>query len=94
VHTNYTAASGGMSEAVCLCCNKHSPPARVDSDGEPSLWNMPRGWSQAPLPSNYQHKDGSRGSTYTCPDCHKRLDRGETLTRRASESSGVKAVAP
>lgn len=79
---NHTPQRNGCSRAICQCCSKKSQPATVDSDGEPDLWRMARGWSQAPLPANYQHSDGSLGSKYTCPACNARLNRGETLQLR------------
>ena len=79
---NHTPQRNGRSRAICQCCSKQSLPATVDSDGEPDLWRMARGWSQAPLPADYQHSDGSFGSKYTCPACNVRLNRGETLQLR------------
>lgn len=79
---NHTAACNGRSSAVCQCCGKLSRPVGVDADGEPDLWRMARGWSQAPLPAEHQHADGSLGSKYTCPSCNARLHRGETLQVR------------
>lgn len=81
-HVNYTATRNGKAAAVCCCCNRKSRPAEVCSDGEPDLWKMPQGWSQAPFPADFQHSDGSLGSTYTCPECNRRLRRGETLKLR------------
>lgn len=79
---NHTPVRNGCSSAVCQCCNKHSRPVKVDDDGEPDLWRMARGWSVAPLPADYVHRDGSVGSTFTCPACNVRLHRGETLQLR------------
>lgn len=83
---NHTPVRNGRSSALCQCCNKQSRPAKVDDDGEPDLWRMARGWSQAPLPAKYQHNDGSFGSKYTCPACNARLNRGETLQVRQGGS--------
>ena len=83
---NHTPQRNGRSRAICQCCSKQSLPAAVDSDGEPDLWRMARGWSQAPLPADYRHSDGSVGSTYTCPACNARLHRGETLQLRAGNA--------
>ena len=79
---NHTPVRSGCSRAVCQCCNKQSRPVRVDDDGEPDLWRMARGWSMGPLPASYVHRDGSIGSTYTCPTCNARLNKGETLQLR------------
>jgi len=81
--SNYTPARNGKSSAICYCCGKQSRPARVDHDGEPDLWRMGRGWSTAPMPASYVHADGSKGSTFTCPSCNKRLNAGETLPVRS-----------
>ena len=79
---NHTPVRNGRSCAVCLCCNRKSRATPVDDDGEPDLWKMGSGWSQAPLPANYVHRDGSVGSTYTCPACNARLIKGEALPVR------------
>lgn len=79
---NHTTVRNGRSCAVCCCCNRKSRATPVDDDGEPDLWKMGSGWSQAPLPANYVHRDGSIGSTYTCPSCNARLNKGETLQLR------------
>lgn len=81
-HANHTPVRNGKSAAICVCCNKQSRQVRVDSDGEPDLWHMARGWSVAPFPVDCQHRDGSVGSKYTCPACNVRLHRGETLQQR------------
>jgi hypothetical protein len=44
---------------------------------------MPRNWSTAPYPASFAHEDGSRGSTFTCAGCNKRLHKGESLQLRA-----------
>jgi hypothetical protein len=78
----HTETRNGKAAAVCCFCNRKSRPTEVCSDGEPDLWKMPQGWSQAPYPADFQHRDGSLGSTYTCPACNKLLRRGETLKLR------------
>jgi hypothetical protein len=47
---------------------------------------MARGWSQAPYPAGFVHRDGSVGSRYTCPCCNKRLRAGEALRPVSHES--------
>jgi hypothetical protein len=89
---NHTTVKNGKAAAVCCCCNKHSRPATVDKDGEPDLWDMTQGWSQTPFPAESQHSDGSHGSQYTCPDCNKKLRRGETLLLRGVVLSQQVAV--
>jgi Zn finger protein HypA/HybF involved in hydrogenase expression len=68
--------------ARCQCCPRQSRWVPADSDGEPDLWAMPRGWSTAPFPADFEHSDGSVGSKYTCPACNARLRKGETLQVR------------
>jgi hypothetical protein len=80
---NYIAAGEGLARAVCQCCGRRSRPVTADKDGEPDLFEMARGWSTAPFPADCKHDDGSVGSTFTCPDCNKRLHKGATLQLRA-----------
>ena len=79
---NHTPLRHGRCSAVCCICSKQSRPVLADADGEPDLWRMAAGWSMAPLPADYRHRDGSVGSTFTCPGCNARLHQGETLQRR------------
>lgn len=79
---NYTQARDGKASAVCCCCGGKSRPAKVDKDGEPRMWELARGWSEAPFPHDYQHPDGSVGSMFTCPPCNKLLRSGAELTMR------------
>lgn len=81
-YANNIPARNGKAAAVCICCNRKSRPVEVCHCGEPDLWKMPQGWSQAPFPVEFRHRDGSLGSTYTCPECNKMLRRGETLKLR------------
>lgn len=80
---NHVRMRSGLVAAICQCCGKRSRPGPPDPQGEPDLWHMPKDWSTAPFPPAFQHRDGSRGSTYTCPACNRRLEKGETLQRRA-----------
>ena len=73
----------GQYSAICQCCGRKSRPATPLRPGEPDLFTMARGWSTAPFPADFIHSDGSRGSTFTCPDCNKRLRSGESLVLRA-----------
>lgn len=84
---NIKPAKHGKASAICRCCGKQSQPVQTDKDGEPDLWHMARGWSQAPFPADYQHRDGSVGSTYTCPACNRRLRAGEALQLRSGRLS-------
>lgn len=69
--------------AICEFCGRKSKFTDVNEHGEPDLWKMGRGWSEAPYPADSQHDDGSTGSKYTCPACNKRLRSGESLETRA-----------
>jgi hypothetical protein len=71
-----------LQRAQCQCCPRQSRPVPADDQGEPNLWAMPRGWSTAPFPADFEHSDGSVGSKYTCPACNTRLRKGETLQVR------------
>lgn len=82
MNINHTPHKNGKSSAVCCCCGVRSRPVKVDSDGEPTLWNMARGWSEAPFPHDFTHPDGSIGSMFTCPACNKQLRAGVALTMR------------
>jgi hypothetical protein len=62
---------GQKASAVCEWCDRKSQPVRRDYRGEPDLFELPRGWSQAPYSSEFMHDDGSTGSLWTCPACNK-----------------------
>jgi hypothetical protein len=81
-YVNYVPASGGRVRAVCECCGRRSKPCQPDKDGEPRLWDIGSGWSEAPYPHDFKHDDGSVGSTFSCPACNKRLDAGEAIKVR------------
>lgn len=80
---NSTPVRNGKASAVCACCNKKSRPVAVDRQGEPDMWMITRGWTSAPYPADHVHNDGSKGSTWTCPACNKRLRAGESLKLRS-----------
>lgn len=88
---NYVKSANGAVCAVCECCGKRSRPGKPNNSGEPDLWNMGRGWSEAPFPSDFVHRDGSIGSTYTCPACNKKLRAGAELQLRAYLRREVRA---
>ena len=79
---NAIQSGQGKYSAVCQCCGKKSRPVLPCRDGEPDLFEMARGWSTAPFPADFHHSDGSRGSTFTCPTCNKRLHRGASIVTR------------
>lgn len=88
---NHIRTAKGLVSAVCQFCAKRGKAVKPDKDGEPCLFAMPNGWTQAPYPAHLEHKDGSRGSFYTCPTCSKRLHRGQKLLRRG-EGATVRNV--
>lgn len=87
---NHIHTAAGLVKAVCLCCNRQSKPTKPDKDGEPQLFALPNGWSQAPFPAHFEHRDGSRGSTYTCPGCNRRLHKGERLRTRGGTGAAMR----
>lgn len=74
-YTNHLHTPAGRVMAVCVCCGRRSKSVKPDKDGEPQLFGLASGWSQAPYPAHFEHRDGSRGSTYTCPACNRRAQR-------------------
>ncbi len=60
---------GGRVAAICECCGRRSKSTKPNHKGEPELWEIGFGWSQAPYPADFKHDDGSVGSTYHCPSC-------------------------
>ncbi|WP_152877991.1 hypothetical protein [Acinetobacter guerrae] len=79
---NYFMAKNGKVAAVCECCGKKSKYVSPSYDGQPCIW-LCAGWSHAPFPKDFIHKDGSTGSRYDCPSCEKRLRAGESLKLRS-----------
>lgn len=72
----------GRLRPVCQVCNKQGASVHAGPEGQPSMWALPRGWSTAPYPADFQHRDGSTGSTFTCPSCNKQLRAGACLQLR------------
>lgn len=85
LYVNHARSTKGRIAAICECCGRRSKPTKPNFKGEPELWEIGRGWSQAPFPADFKHPDGSVGSTYTCPACNKRLAAGEELKCRNYE---------
>jgi hypothetical protein len=81
-YANCAPSTHGRVVALCCCCGKRSKPCTPDKDGEPSMWDIGQGWSEAPYPHDFKHPDGSVGSTFTCPACNKKLRAGEVLVMR------------
>jgi hypothetical protein len=80
---NSWPAAFGLVRAECQCCGRRSKPVEPNDQGEPDLWKMARGWSEAPFPADCAHSDGSKGSVYTCPACNRKLRSGQCLPLRA-----------
>ncbi len=89
---NYTPMRGGKVAAICQCCGKKARATAPNSEGEPDLWAMPQGWSEAPFFADTVHSDGSTGSMYTCPACNKLLRAGRTLARRDGGASHIRNI--
>jgi hypothetical protein len=87
---NHIRTATGLVKAVCICCDKQSKATPPDKDGEPQLFGLAKGWSQAPFPAHFEHRDGSRGSTYTCPSCNRRLHKGERLRMRGGAGAAIR----
>lgn len=87
---NHIRTPAGRVLAVCQFCSRRSKATKPDKDGEPQLFGLAAGWTQAPFPAHHEHKDGSRGSFYTCPPCNKRLRKGETLRRRNGAGTAIR----
>lgn len=83
LYVNYAKSTRSRVVCICDCCGRRSKPVQPDEDGEPHFLEIPRGWSTAPYSHDVVHRDGSRGSFYTCPPCNRRLSAGESLTLRA-----------
>ena len=79
---NHETSKKGTARAVCEFCGKRSQWVRPEADGEPALLWLGRGWSMAPFPADYAHKDGSHGSQFCCPACNKQLKNGARLKTR------------
>lgn len=88
---NHAVIRGGRVVAICRFCGTRSPGTKPNDQGEPDLWAMPRNWSEAPFPTDCEHRDGSRGSLYSCPACNKRLQAGEALQRRSQPEADITA---
>lgn len=91
-HVNHIRTAAGKVMAVCQICARRSKATPPDKDGEPQLFGLAKGWSTAPYPAHFEHRDGSRGSTYTCPACNKRLHKGETLRLRNGAGGAIRNV--
>lgn len=84
---NHTTTAAGKVAALCQFCAKQARATKPNDNGEPDLWTMARGWSEAPFPAGHPHADGSTGSRYTCPACNALLRAGRTLRTRGGQAS-------
>lgn len=84
--STHTTTAAGLKAAICQCCGRHARATPPDADGDPNLWKMGRGLSQAPFPADHQHDDASVGSRYTCPTCNRLLRRGHRLATRGGQT--------
>lgn len=89
---NHITTPAGLVLAVCLICSRRSKATKPDRDGEPQLFGLAKGWTQACYPAHFEHRDGSRGSTYTCPPCNKKLRKGERLKTRNGAGPAMRNV--
>lgn len=87
---NSLSYTNGRASAVCWSCARKSNPVEVDRDAEPDLWELADGWSQAPFPSHFVHRNGSVGSLYTCPSCNAGLRHGGPLRPARPQHINVK----
>jgi RNase P subunit RPR2 len=90
-YANKLTTRTGKVAAICQCCGTHSKATTRNHKGEPELWDIGRGWSQAPFPADFKHSDGSMGSTYTCAACNRLLTSGATLTLRNYSADALAA---
>ena len=83
---NTVTTASGRVRACCEFRGRMSRPVALVSDGRLSLFDLPRGWSEAPFRPTFTHPDGSTGSLWQCPACRCRLERGEGLPSRADSA--------
>lgn len=83
---NTVTTTSGRVRAVCEFCGRMSRPMVLAADGRMSLFDLPRGWSEAPYSPTFTHRDRSTGSLWQCPACRRRLERGEGLPSRADSA--------
>lgn len=80
---NIIETKTGKLRPVCEFCGRAGRAVTpTPFDGRLSLFDIAPGWSEAPYPPDFVHKDGSKGSLWRCPPCGRRMDRGETLYGR------------
>ncbi|AXH45804.1 hypothetical protein SEA_GEAZY_43 [Gordonia phage GEazy] len=79
---------GRKVRAICQWCGRRSRPVAPRFGDEPSFWDL-SGWSAAPYPEDFTHRDGSSGTVYTCPACARLRDR-----RRADGISPLLSPSP
>lgn len=91
VYVNCIKTKSGALRAVCEICGGKS--RAVDLQGKRlSMWDLGRGWTEAPFPPNFVHSDGSSGSLFQCPSCNKKFKKlkpGEGIKSRDYQSGAA-----
>ncbi len=80
---NTLTTASSRVRAACEFCGGMSRPVPLAADGRLFLFDLPRGWTEAPYSPTFTHRDGSTGSLWQCPACVRPQRRGEGLTSRA-----------
>ena len=83
---NVIMTKAGTVRPVCEFCGRMGravAPDAVSERGHIDIFALGRGWSVAPYPADFVHRDGSTGDLFECPECRRRLKRGESLRARA-----------
>lgn len=83
---NVITTKAGTVRPICEFCGRMGravAPDAVSERGHIDIFALGRGWSVAPYPPDFVHHDGSTGDLFECPECRRRLKRGESLRTRA-----------
>lgn len=80
---NVERTASGRIRPICEHCGRKGRAVADDGTGRVWLHQIGQGWSVAPYPPEFVHRDGSVGDLFTCPSCRRRLERGEGLRSRA-----------
>lgn len=73
---NQIPLKSGLILLVCQYCGRTSSPRHNRSD-------LPAGWWVTPQLADVVHPDGSRGTTFKCPECAARSAAGDSLMPRS-----------
>lgn len=60
-----------MARAVCEYCGRKTRWTKTE-DGRLWIDQLPRGWSVTPYPPALEHRDGTHGDRFACPE-HDRV---------------------